>query len=550
MDPWAEFREKPAAPPTGDEWADFRETKLLSPGEKALDAYKGLGSGALQGAVGLGGFVGDITNLGAKGLEKASNYVADKLGVERYQRPETPSILNNIPTKESLSSALTGALGQDYYKPKSEYGKAAEKVGEFLPGAMATVGTGPAGLLRYGVAPGLATYAADTYLPENEYKPYGVAGAGLAASLVNPSRLVTPLPASAARQASVDSLANEGVTSLTAGERTGNSALRYMEDAASSAPGAGHGAARIQEEGRRQFTDAALRRAGTGGEATVETLAANQRRLGQSFDDLSARNSLTPDNHFINDLVDASRNYRRVPDSQQRQMVQGYIDDIVGHVNNGAMPGPAYQEMRSRLSRQANSLRQSDPTLSEALRDMRNALDNGMARSISPEDAQAWQAARREYAAQKIIEKTASRAGDATLEGQIVPANLRNSLPKTGGGYARGEGDFNELARAGSHVMSSLPNSGTAQRSHAYNVMASLVGGGTGALIGGAPGAAIGAGLGHMAAATGPALVGRTIMSRPVQSYLGNQLLTGQGPVSAVGQNLALIQALQRASTP
>jgi hypothetical protein len=176
------------------------------------------------------------------------------------------------------------------------------------------------------------------------------------------------------------------------------------------------------------------------------------------------------------------------------QMVQGYIDDIIDHVNNGHMPGPQYQEMRSRLSRESNGLRVSDPTLSQALRDLRNGLDNAMSRSIAPADQQAWQTARREYSAQKVIEKAASRAGEATAEGQITPANLRNTLPKAVGGYARGEGDFNELARSGVSVMTPLPNSGTAQRTNAFHLLnAGLLG-------------------------IPQAAAGRVVMSRPVQS--------------------------------
>jgi hypothetical protein len=134
------------------------------------------------------------------------------------------------------------------------------------------------------------------------------------------------------------------------------------------------------------------------------------------------------------------RDYRNVPNSQQRAIVQGYIDDIVGHVNAGQMSGAQYQEMRSRLSRQSNSLRNSDPTLSDALRDMRNALDNAMERSIpaGSADAQLWRDSRREYGAQKTIEKAASRAGEATAEGQLVPANLRNAVRPTTAAPMRG----------------------------------------------------------------------------------------------------------------
>lgn len=525
-DPWSEFRVKEAADP----WAEFVAPELTA-GEKATDAFKGLGTGVVKGTAALGGMVGDLTNLGAKGIEKASNAVSDALGIERYQRPAAPSVLENIPTTESLLTRLKEARGgKDLYQPQTDYGKAASAVGEFVPGAALATATGGGSLLgnaaRYAVAPGVATFTADKVLPETDYKPYLVAGAGLGASMVNPSRAITPLPATPARQAAVDVLAREGVDSLTAGQRTGNLSLRYLEDAASSAPGAGHGAARIEHEGQRQFTEAALRRAGAAGEATPEVLGANQRRLGQTFEDLSSRNNLVPDNQFVTDIVDAARNYRRVPDSQQRAMVQGYIDDIIEHVNNGSMPGPQYQEMRSRLSRQANSLRQSDPTLSEALRDMRVALDNGMRRSIHPDDAAAWDLAREQYGAQKLIEKAASRAGEATLEGQITAPNLRNAIPKVGGGYARGEGQFDELARAGATVMTPLPNSGTAQRTNAFHLL--------NAGLFGIP----------------QALAGRAIMSHPVQTYLANQLMTGQLPVSAVGQNLALIEALQRSQQP
>lgn len=523
--------DKPAAEPALPPGFFLDGEKSLSVGEKATDAYKGLGTGAIKGTLALGGAIGDLTDLGAKGIEKASNFVADKLGVERYQRPETPSVLNNIPTTESLSKRLKEALGADFYQPKSDYGKVAERVGEFIPGAAAASATGGGSLAgnvaRYAVAPGAATFTAEKYLPESDAKPYLVAGSGLAASLINPARAITPLPASPARRAAVDALEREGVTSLTAGQRTGNERLRYLEDAASSAPMAGHGVERIEHEGQRQFTEAALRRAGAGGAATPEVLGQNYRRLGQAFNDLSARNNLVPDNQFVNDIVDAARNYRRVPDSQQRAMVQGYIDDIVEHVNNGAMPGPMYQEMRSRLGTQAKGLSQSDPTLSQALRDMRNALDNAMARSISPDDAAAWQNARREYGAQRVLEKAASRAGEATAEGQITPANLRNTVAaENRGAYARGDGPFNELARAGVQVMTPLPNSGTAQRMNAFHLL--------NAGLGGIP----------------QALAGRVVMSDPVQRVLANQLMTGRLPVNAVAQDLALIEALQRSQQP
>jgi hypothetical protein len=92
------------------------------------------------------------------------------------------------------------------------------------------------------------------------------------------------LPASAARQRLVDVLADEGVTSLTAGQRTGSKALQYGESILGRCAGRRTGRGNIQREGQEQFTRAAMRRAGQGLEdATPETLAANNQRLGNQF---------------------------------------------------------------------------------------------------------------------------------------------------------------------------------------------------------------------------------------------------------------------------
>jgi hypothetical protein len=486
------------APVDYSKMSDAELLKAVQGPSVAGDVAKSAGIGLAKGAIGLGGLVGDLSSLGAKGLEHATNFVSDKLGVERYKRPEQPSILEKIPTSSSIKEAIEGQTGE-FYKPQTRAGKYAETVGEFLPGAALGPG-GMAAKLGTGVTAGLGSEAAGQFTEGTKAEPYARIAGALAGGMapMAAGRAITPVPATAARQRLVDVLEGEGVNSLTAGQRTGNNSLQYAEDMLGNAPGAGGAASNIRQRGQEQFTEAAMRRAGAGPEATPEVLAQNSQRLGNEFERLSAANNLTPDNQFITDITRAVRDYRNVPNSQQRQMVQGYVDDIIDHVNAGTMPGAQYQEMRSRLSKQANSLRDSDPTLSDALRDMRNALDEAMGRSIAPADQEAWQTARRQYGAQRTIEKTASRAGEATAEGQLVPANLRNTVSaENRGAYARGQGQFSELARAGAGVMAPLPNSGTAQRLNLTNIAMLPV----------------------------TATIGRALMSRPAQSYLGNQLL-------------------------
>lgn len=488
----------------------------LSAGDVAADVAKSGGIGVGKGLLGLAGMAGDLDNLLAKG----DHWRIDGSGIHYGPAPGGET---SMPTSASLQKRVEGYTGE-FYKPKSTAGEYAQTAGEFLPAVIGGPETLAMKLATRVAAPAIASEAAGQLTKGTTAEPYARVAAAVAGGLAPGmlARTVTPITSSPERQRLVQILQDEGVTSLTAGQRTGNKALQYAESILGDAPGAGQGASRVQQEGQRQFTEAAMRRTGGGPNAGPEALADNNQRLGDTFRDLSARNTLTPDNHFINDITTAVRDYRNVPNSQQRQIVQGYIDDIVDHVNAGQMPGEMYQEMRSRLSRQSKAYRNNDPALSDALRDMRNALDDAMERSIptGSQDAALWRQARREYGAQKTIETAASRAGEATAEGQIVPANLRNAVTaQNRGAYARGEGDFSELARAGSGVMAPLPNSGTGQRVAIHSLTTGL-GGGGGSLLG--PAAAM---LGAAAGAALPAAVGRVLMSRPAQAWLGNSLI-------------------------
>ena len=91
--------------------------------------------------------------------------------------------------------------------------------------------------------------------------------------------------------------------------------------------------------------------------------------------------------------------------------------------------------------------------------------------------------------------------------------------------------------------MRSPPNSGTPARLAAHNMMA-VPGAVFGHVAGGAPGAALGAAIAPFV----PGMVGRAVMSNPVQAYLANQLLAPQQavPVSALIQALRQSPALSQ----
>lgn len=147
----------------------------------AKDVAKSAGIGVARGVIGIGGLVGDLTDLGAAGIGKASDFINDQLGLERDQ-PRGKSILDNIPTSASITKNVEGVTGE-FYKPQTTPGHYAETVGEFLPAAIA----GPGGIGRkvvmQAVLPGVASEAAGQATQGTALEPYARAAAGVAAGL-------------------------------------------------------------------------------------------------------------------------------------------------------------------------------------------------------------------------------------------------------------------------------------------------------------------------------------------------------------------------------
>ena len=338
-------------------------------------------------------------------------------------------------------------------------------------------------------------------------------------------RAVSPMAVNAERQAAANVLRNEGVD-LSAGQITGSKGLRYAESEIG-----GRAAEDLMDRQGEQFTSAALRRTGENAQrATPEVIDRAFNRIGQQFDGLAARNQIIPDQRLAGDLQNTVSEYTSlVPEAMRAPVVQNVAQNIVDTMNRGPIAGDAYQAIRSRLERAARTSR-ADPQLSDALRGMRESLDDAMQRSIAqnnPRDLGGWQQARRQYRNMLVVEKAATGAGENAALGLISPSQLRNATVQQGRrAFARGQGDFAELARAGEALMKPMPQSGTAPRLRAQNLGAmipAILGGGAGAGVGGPVGAMAGAAAG----AALPRGVGALMMSPVGQRYLTNQLLAG-----------------------
>jgi hypothetical protein len=516
--PWEAFQSAPGP------WEGFQ------PQSAAEDMARSGATGVRQGVEsGLGGF-GDVANLNSRAAQWAAEKLGGGEGVQKgvgflAKLLSGPAGLVSTDDIQKITNPAVDAMGaQDVlaHAPQTTAGEYSKTVGSFLPAAL--LPNGEAGIvqriLTQALIPGLGSEAAGQATKGTAYEPYArVAGAvagGLAPSVLK--RAVSPLPISPERQAMVDTLRREGVD-LTAGQTSGRNMLKYAESELG-----GGAAGNLMERQGEQFTGAALRRAGeSANRATPEVIDQAFNRIGQQFDDLAARNTLQPDRQMLTDLRDTFNEYGNlVPESQRAPIVEKLTNDIVDAVRSkGAIPGDVYQSLTSRIAKAARGTK--DPELGNTLRGIRGALDDAMERSIqvaNPKDVGAWRQARDQYRNLLVLEKAATGAGENAAQGIISPSALRNATVQQGRrAYARGQGDFAELARAGEGIMKPLPQSGTAPREAVrgmFSTMGGIAGGvGTGSLAGGALGALAGAAL--------PPLAGRTLLTAPVRAYLGNQ---------------------------
>ena len=527
-----------AAPPSGDYFAGARQLDMpqsasLDPrvgrfapgptpmqipekaaktwGDTALDVAKSTGVGLGQGILGLGTLPGNVEQLARMGIDKG----AELLG---YENPQTQKSGQWFPHYGDAKRAFEEVVTGKFYEPQTVPGEYARTVGEFAPMTMA----GPGGWAARGVqtvVPAAVSETAGQMTKGTQYEPWARMGGAVAGQFAPGmvTRAVSPNPVHPERARQMAILDQEGVTSVTAGQRTGSRPLQWHESVARDTPFAGRRPAELHTEAAEQFTRATLRRAGIQADrATPDVIDAGFTRLGQQFDTLAQNATVTVTPQLTGRLQQAIADYNHlVPPTNRAPVVNGIVNDISGLPQ---IAGDSYGALRSALDRQARAVRHTDPPLSQALFAIRNTLDDAAEQSL-PRNLQGQYAqARREYRNLLTIEKAATGAGEDAAMGLISPMMLRNAAKTTDRrSYARGQGDLDELARAGAAIMTPLPQSGTGPRALAQSNMHL----GTGAAGFAAFGPA------GLAATAVPAIAARTLMSGPMQGYLANQVAAG-----------------------
>lgn len=166
-----------------------------TPGERLGQLIRGAGAATARGIADVPALPANLLQLGAMGVEKLT-------GME--QPSAVSRALESLPETRDILSTLTG--GESEYVAPGTAGEYISTIGEFAGGAGASAG--PRAMLKYGVAPGLASEAAGQATEGTALEPAArIAGAFFAPMAVNTAnKTVNAMFKRAATRPSVEAL--------------------------------------------------------------------------------------------------------------------------------------------------------------------------------------------------------------------------------------------------------------------------------------------------------------------------------------------------------
>jgi hypothetical protein len=530
--PWADYARPAARGEDSPPWQDYARP-AAPPAEPGVgyaeDIGKGIVGGLGRGATGLVGLPGTVGELARAGLGKLGvpeSALETGASVARY----IPGIgLLTLPSGREIQKGVEKYTGK-FYEPQTVPGQYASTIAEFAPGMVIPGGGSLAARAVNTLAGGITSETAGQLTKDTPYEPYARAVGGVVGG-VGGAKLVTPFaPVEGAYGRAVAALERENIP-LTAGQRTGNKNLQYMESNAVDMPLIGGQAARLRDAPlnaldravtERVYPRAELRARGVPDDVNLpdpRVARAGPEALGDNYTRLTQGDFVT-NPRFHNRMTQAQDEYERLVMPHNRSAnVRDTQTDIVNRLwaGNGRMAGDEYQSIRSQIGT-AQRAPGINPQEQRALTEYKRALDEAYMAGLPPADAAALAANNRRYALMKQTQSAVDKAGEH-LSPQALAVAVKARRPA--GQYAARSGDLDELANAASVVMKPLPNSGTAARLAAQSGGVGTIGTAIGATVGGP----IGAGVGFAIGAGVPLVAPGLATSRLGQLYLGNRAL-------------------------
>jgi hypothetical protein len=341
--------------------------------------------------------------------------------------------------------------------------------------------------------------------------------AGSLPFLARPQNLL-PNMSNDVRRGNVQTLQEAGIP-ITPAQELYNPFANVMESVMRYLPTSAAKVAGVEDKQMRAWTKAVNKQFGLDSDiATPEVLDAYQRAWGQRADTLERATALRPDDTFVQELGGMRQQFTRGLDDANFRLFEDKLNRVAEFVaarSQGAeIPGQNFRvidsELRAEINASKNSANAADREYARALERLQTSFYGLMERSAKstkllpngqPVDfnlAEAWKNLNRDYARfARVREAMGGAAGGSDkLNTGFIPAKALAQAERASIGpeaYATSSDPFTQLIRSGEAVIPNpTPNSGTAQRSFAQDL---ITGGKRGAPAVGAAGAAEAAGI-------------------------------------------------------
>lgn len=197
---------------------------------------------------------------------------------------------------------------------------------------------------------------------------------------------------------------------------------------------------------------------------TDDVMQQARQRLSRQFESIYNRNAVPITERGARKLAEVEREASRRLTNDEAQVLRNQLDDILGNADDGVLTGQKYQAVRTALRKA-----EGNDKLGLAVRELRQALDDIAADAVGPTDSAALKALRSQWANFRTVEsalKQVSGAGGDVRLASLWPLIRKGSTK-----------EMRDLARMGQVLLKNpIADSGTAQRTFAYNL---LMGGGS-----------------------------------------------------------------------
>lgn len=355
--------------------------------------------------------------------------------------------------------------------------------------------------------------------------PLGIA-AGSAPFVMRPQNLFASTGGDV-RKEHVDVLKNAGIP-LSPAQEIGNPSASVFESVMKYLPTSAPTVAKTEDLTQRAYSKNILNRAGIDSDiATPEVLSNARKSFAKEYNALEARTKITEPNaaNMFNDLLGIEKNYVVGFPDAIKPTWNARRDEVLKYATGEKVAdGKTYQRLQSELSEEiARASRSTDPSSGyylEAMKGLQSSLAKAMENSAkSPELRNAWKDINRRYSIFSRVEDVMGGAGSTEkLNSGFIPAKQMASVVRARDprNYAEGMDDFTSFIRAGEAIIPNpTPNSGTAQRSMAQDI---LTGGKRGA-----PAAGVAAGSQALGAAAIDPLIAGGLPYFASKAWYGNK---------------------------